>query len=117
MNMSSLADQLAPHTGSETIFRHPLFGKRYTEGVKHMADLVGAYWLIDLIFSHQISKKARATEFQVWRIVSAKGRATISMTDGNGGKPLIQQKTATDFPEGQLDLWYCNNTLYLPSEH
>ena len=119
MNMIELKSELASFTGSERFHCNPLCRKqRFTDGVLHMADQAGAYWLIDVIFSHQTSKAAQATEFQVWKIVSANGQATVTMTDGDTDTPIIQQSIpATDFPAGQLDLWYADNTLYLPSEH
>ena len=39
---------LAQFTGSERFYRHALVRDViYTEGVRYVADTVGAYWLID----------------------------------------------------------------------
>lgn len=45
----------------------------YTEGVKDMADACGAYWLIDLVISHQLTKSVRFEPFQVWQLKESKG--------------------------------------------
>lgn len=118
MDMSTLQAQLAPFTGSEHYYRHPLFGMVHTDGVQHMADAAGAHWLIDVIYSHQLAPTIRGMEFQVWSIVVADEKAVISVTDGDGAKPIIVQEVEyTDFPTGTLELWFSDKTLYLPSEH
>ena len=117
MDISTLKSELAHFTGSESLYRHPLFGKSFTEGVKHMADAIGGYWLIDLIFAHQLDKKVKATPFQVWKITSKNGRAAISLTDGDELPITDLELEFTTFPEGELSIWYAGNTLYLPSEH
>ena len=45
------------HNGSENFYRHILSGLIYTDGVKDLADGCQAYWLIDLIVSHQCEEK------------------------------------------------------------
>lgn len=56
---------LAKFCGTENYYKHWLPGFRFTDGVKGMADLCGAYWLIDLVVSHQRGK-LRLAEFQIW---------------------------------------------------
>lgn len=51
----NLNDELAQFTGTEHYYRHWM-GKNYTDGVKGMAEKYKAYWLIDVVFSHQNSK-------------------------------------------------------------
>ena len=117
MDISTLKSELAYFTGSELFYRHPLFDKLFTEGVKHMADAIGGYWLIGLIFAYQLDKKIKATPFQVWKITSKNGRAAISLTDGDELPITDLWLEFTTFPEGELSIWYTDNTLYLPSEH
>ena len=44
---------LSQFTGSEQLFDHWTRSLRYTDGVSHVAQHGGAYWLIDAIASYQ----------------------------------------------------------------
>ena len=67
-----------PHfTGTEEYhrMRYPWLRKDFllTDGAKYLADKAGliggtAYWLIDLIASHQTNKKVAAQGFQTWKL-------------------------------------------------
>jgi hypothetical protein len=113
---------LAQFTGTENYYFNPLFGRRnkYSDGVKYVAEVAGAYWLLDIVLSHQIDPKACAEEFQVWTLAKIHGTdgCTVTMTDGNSETPIIQQKVEfTDFPLDNFKMWRANEVLYLPSEH
>ncbi len=59
-------------SGTENWYHHPL-GIVYTDGIKFLADTCEAWWLVDLVASHQpaIRKKMRSDglrAFQVWRL-------------------------------------------------
>lgn len=73
----------------------------YTAGVKWMCDRAGAYWLVDLIASHQHDPLARAEEFQVWHLKVSQDRSAMAwMTDGNDETPIIAQKIEwTDYAD------------------
>lgn len=114
-----MLDTSGYHGGGDQ-YRHAMFRAfRYTEGVQYVAAHADAYWLMDAIFSHQITKAAQREEFQVWTLkVDGKCRATLTMTDGNFETPRIQQKIAfTDFPEPEIVLWLVDKCLMLPSEY
>lgn len=65
----SIASQLAQCTSSDNHYRHSLMRSfRYTDGIKTLAELAGAYWLIDLAASHQTNRKVRAEPFQLWTL-------------------------------------------------
>jgi hypothetical protein len=111
---------LAGFIGSETIYRHPLFQKLYTEGVQFVAERGGAYWLLDVIFSHQTDPKAKAEDFQVWTVKKTPaGGCTVIMTNGGTDEAIIRQDIEyTDFPLDDFQLYFeGNETLLLPSEH
>ena len=57
---ATIEQALAQHSGSLERFRH--WAKRiiYTPGVADMAAICGAYWLIDLVASHQVNPSVRA---------------------------------------------------------
>ena len=118
MNVKTLTkDDLRRFTGDDHVFRHPMLNKRYTEGVRHVAEAGGAYWLLDIVFSHQIDPKAKAEEFQVWRLKREGGGCIVWMTDGNSETPVIRQDVEfTDFPLDEIMFFYENDTLCLPAE-
>lgn len=109
-------DYLAQCNGADTVYRHLFNRFVFTEGVKFVADVAGAYWLIDAVASHQLNHRAvaQANGFQVWRLKHNKtgSGAVLTMDDGgqDGGeaKVLVRQRIPfTDFPKG------CEVVLYL----
>ena len=116
--MTNLLEELKQFTGSETIYRHPLFRKYvYTEGVQFLAEKAGAHWLIDYIFSNQMDEKITVEGFQTWNIkVKDDNSATIRVEDGNYNLVKEFQLEFTDFPLKEYTLWFSNNTLLLPGE-
>lgn len=102
---------LAGFYGSQTFTRHGLFRKLvYTEGVKYLAENAGAYWLLDLIASHQLDKKVARQEFQVWMLeLNEDGGALAYVTNGNTKRKIVSQEIPyTDFPKSlgpKFELW------------
>ena len=123
MSTKTLTENFLAHfPGSGEFYRHQL-GPLYTEGVQSMAELGGAYWLIDAIASYQPDKRIRQNPdlvaFQVWKLaVHEEGGATLTMR-GDSGQPVVitQEIEYTDFPLPEITLWVCNNTVMLPSEY
>ena len=111
---------LAQFTGTENYYRHALSrAYTYTDGVKYLAERAGAYWLIDVIVSHQHNLKVRAEEFQVWKLkLNKTGHgAMVTCEDGNGNRVTQQRIQFTDFPLREVDLWFTGNVVMLPSEY
>jgi hypothetical protein len=115
---------LDPHTlhqftGSETWYRH-WFVRRvlFTDGAKYVADQAGAYWLIDEIaFAQKNQPTVSTEEFQVWKLtVEPPSKGTLTCEDGNDRVVFSKQLDFTDFPEPGIELWFENDTIYLPSE-
>lgn len=81
-----------------------------TDGVKYLCEKAGAYWLMDVIASHQISMHVRREEFQVWKLTKLHTEKTpngamIRCTDGND-KQIVQQRIPyTDFPLEEFTLY------------
>jgi len=102
-------------TGTERYYRHWLKGIVYTDGVKFVAESVGAYWLVDLIASYQPLK----VEFQVWTLRQEGDHWCVECTDGNYLPVLKQDLPFTDFPEDLMpfEMWYQNGVIFLPSEN
>jgi hypothetical protein len=105
---------------TETWYRHAINRNvLYTEGVQFLAERGGAYWLLDAIAIIQPhNKRVAAEEFQVWKlVVRPDRRATLTCDDGNGNIVFTKEIEYTDFPLDEISLWFCNNVIYLPSEH
>lgn len=113
--------------GGDEKYVHFLRKLVYTEGVKYMADVGEAYWLIDAIMSHQIDPKiknnTRLRQFQLWELKvhpdDADFRsAVLTCREDTDEPPVIQQDiTLTDFPLDYIKLYVEGDTLMLPSEH
>jgi hypothetical protein len=117
----SLPHDLCMFTGSETKYRH-WFGRLvYTEGVKHLAEEVGAYWLTDAIASHQ-PRVPKDDRFQLWLLSVKGGAATLVCRRDTDTPDLVRQDIEwTDFPEtpeGEpFKLYVVDDCLMLPSEY
>lgn len=124
LTMAELQSRLSQYTGTEHWYSGaPLFPRfKYTDGVKAMAELAGAYWLIDLIFSHQITPRVRMEPFQIWTISAKRtrrglGRGMAEMKTDTNQPVLARQRFSTDFPEGEFKLYFIDGVLLLPSEY
>jgi hypothetical protein len=113
-------EALAQFTGSENWYRHGLVRDvLFTDGVKHVVDAGGAYWLIDEIALAQRYEKAVAgEEFQVWKLtVKDDQSAMLACDDGNGNIVYSKRIPFTDFPLEEIAFYFANKTLLLPSEY
>ena len=111
---------LAQFTGTQTWYRHALNRLvLYTEGAQHVAEVGGAYWLLDEIALAQRGTPAVTAEgFQVWRLtVNPDRTALLSCGDGNGTTVFEKTIPFTDFPLADIDLWFTDQTILLPSEY
>ncbi len=121
--------ELNQFTGSDTVYRHML-GIRYTEGVKHLAERCGAYWLITAIGSHFATKrKIRIEPFLIVRLeVVHRGERSGPMarltfhTDWDRSNPraypsiCTQRIEFTDMPLDLVELYLENRVLMLKRE-
>lgn len=118
VDIKTLTETLAQFSGSQQWFRHwMLQSHRYTEGVRYLAEAAGAYWLIDVIFSHQGTPSVAREEFQAWTLRREGEGCVVSATDGND-KVLAEQRVEfTDFPLSEITLYLTDRCLLLPSEY
>ena len=123
--VTEVNEYLANCNGCDTYYKHWMSRIVFSEGVKFVADKLGAYWLIDVVMSHQLNRKAiaAANGFQVWRLKLNKtgSGCVVTMDDGgqgDGAKVLIRQRIPfTDFPRGvDLVLYVENGCLMLKEE-
>ena len=123
----TLESDLAQFTGSENFYPHALNRNfRHTDGVNYLASKAGAFWLIDLIASHQMSRKVRAESFQLWTLTLTGQKNPMAVaecrTDTHAPVLARQEIEFTDFPLKSIKL-YCVDggdgqvVLMLPSEY
>lgn len=106
------------HNGSENFYRHNLSDLIYTDGVKDLAEGCQAYWLIDLIVSHQCQTHVKRESFQVWDLKrTLENEFSILATDGNHNKVTSQEISFSDFPYDLATIWLVDGCLMLPSEY
>ena len=123
LTIDELNQKLTGFTGTINWYRHWTNLLSYTDGVKTLAESVGAFWLIDAIASWQIKPKVAQCDFQVWTLtVKDDQTAALQMQEDTGLQPVVtQQLVYTDFPVGVFKLWVEGSgqerVLLLPSEH
>jgi len=123
LTIDELNQKLAGFTGTINWYRHWTNLLSYTDGVKTLAESVGAFWLIDAIASWQFKPKVDQCDFQVWTLtVKDDQTATLQMQEDTGLQTVVtQQLVYTDFPVGTFFLWVegagQERVLLLPSEH
>lgn len=110
---------LAQFTGTEHWYRHGLVRSvLYTDGVKHVADAGGAYWLIDEIaFAQRFDAAVAVQPFQVWKLTVRGSAAVLICEDGNGHKVSCKRIEYTDFPLPEISFYFTDSTILLPSEY
>jgi hypothetical protein len=111
---------LEQFTGTEQYYKH--VGILYTDGVKHLAEEAGAYWLIDAIASWQISPKVKRDsmlqQIQFWKLrVKPDNSAVLTCERDEDDIVLTQEIPYTDFPLESVTLYLTNRVLMLPSEY
>ena len=116
--MTNANEHFGSGNGSENFYQNKLSPIIYTDGVKDMAENCGAYWLIDLVISHQHSKPVRLEPFQVWQLKRQKDDVfLIVASDGNERQIANQQIPFSDFRYDMATLWLVNGCLMLPNEY
>ena len=89
-----------------------------TDGVKLMAEMCNAYWLLQDAFIWLHSDKLKGEEFIVFKLTLDEHSALLSIEDGNYNILAKQDIPFSDFPlqEGIIMYW-CDNVLMLPTEY
>jgi len=116
---TNLAADLRQFTGSEHWYRHALVpGITFTDGVHYLADKAECFWLLDKVATNQLRPEIRREEFQVWKLRVADDKtAMLTAEDGNGNEIHSEKLDWTDFPLSEIDLWFTDNVILLPSEY
>jgi hypothetical protein len=139
--MGEIENNLQRFTGTSCYYKGSL-GLKYTDGIKYLAESCRAFWLLDVIASHQgerVKGGGRLADeaFQLWTLtVHPEGKRPIGTVDGikapvmataeawsdtpskDGSRLLARQHIpVTDFPLESVKLYLTNGVLYLPSEN
>lgn len=109
---------LMQFTGTERYYRHQLSGYNYTDGVQYLAEKGKAYWLIDEIMLLMRFNKKLPHDFAVWKLIVADDKtAKLVCEEGNYKKLYTKKIGHTDFPLPEVEMFFENDVLILPSEH
>lgn len=105
-----LEAELAEFSGTQHYYRN-FTGLLYTDGISHLAEHAGCYWLIDLVGSYQ--SQLQDVPFQVWRIeVNKDHSAQVTMVEDTDRPVRIRQSIPfTDFPFPDFSFYCCVDEL------
>lgn len=118
LTIDQLQQELRGYIGTLNYYRHFTGFGRYTDGVQHLAERAGAYWLIDAIFSWQVYPRIKRVPFQLWTLKVKDREAVLEMREDTDKPTKVSQKIEyTDFPEGEIKLYFTDGVLLLPSEY
>ena len=109
---------LGQFIGTEHYYKY--WGITFTDGVKYLVEVGGAFWLLDIIVSYQIYRKIKKIPFQVWtlKVDVEKKTGVVTMKEDTGRPCLVTQKMEfTDFPLDEITMWLIDGVLILPSEY
>jgi len=118
---------LSQFTGSQSFYPFTLSNSVLTEGTAHVAEELGAYWLMEKIdrLVRGIAKSGKDVSLAVANLKPADDNgAYLTIEDGNYNKLIGTHVEYTDLDfdrvDGELTVWVSPNgqgfTLYLPSE-
>lgn len=124
ITITELEAELVNYYGTERYYKGgALFPNMvYTDGVNAMAKRVGAYWLVDLVFSYQNNENPAVVEapFQIWTLkVNADNTAVVTCKEDTNQPVLVEQEIEyTDFPvTDEFKLYFIDGVCLLPSEY
>lgn len=119
-NPSLTKAALRQFIGTEHWYRHwALRHILYTDGAKYVAEIAGAYWLLDEIaFAQKGNKLVAAEGFQLWKLsVRPDQTATLTCEDGNCNPIFTKALAYTDFPLDEIKFYFTDNVILLTSEY
>lgn len=111
--------KLCQFTGTAYWYRHHINRSiHYTDGVKYVAEVGEAYWLIDEIALIQNDARIAPQEFQHWTLtVNDDSTARLVCYGGNRNTVYEKDVAFTGFPLDTISFYLANNVLLLPSEY
>ena len=121
MHPSEIQATLPHFPSTEHYYQHSL-GMKYTDGVRFLAEQCRAFWLLDLLTSHQGAAKRNEhlREFQLWELtVDLDNKRGILTCREEEGFPATFALIIpyTDFPLGYIRLYIEGRVILLPAEY
>lgn len=122
--VNKIKTELQHFIGSETFYKIPLIGTKFTDGIKYLADAAECFWLVTdaSVIAKSLMNKSYFVTID-FRRLSEKEReesqceALINYSDGNGHIFETHKYHVTDFPLDELRLFFIDGTLMLPREY
>lgn len=112
---------LRQFTGTEQWYRHWIKTLIYTEGIKYVADTVGAYWFLDIVATEHVPLLKQNPLLEIILTVADDETAVITAGDGDTPPIWTRKLDYTDFPAGTWKFYLADsgdaNVLLLPSEY
>lgn len=110
-----IMQELNQFTGTTQYYKY--FSLKLTDGIKHFAEKLGAFWLIDIVLSYQ--HELKKIPFQLWEIeVNQDKSASVTVREDSDTKPLAEQKVQyTDFPLDNYSFYVIDGVVLLRSEY
>ena len=107
--------ELRQFTGTQNYYKN-FTGLVYTDGIKFLAEKMGAYWFIDLIGSYQY--KLKESSFQIWGIKKTGETSGFAYMkeDSNTKNIITQDLSYTDMPF-DYEVYVVDGVLMLKSEY
>ncbi len=119
-----LKEGLQHFHGSEVFFQIPLIRTRFTNGIKYLAETADCFWLVTdtSVIARSLMEKSYFITIDFKRLTKEEQEkfgceAIITYADGNDHIFEKHRYNVTDFPLGELRLYFIDNTLMLPSEY
>lgn len=105
MNKDQLLDELRNFYGTEHYYRH-MPGLIITDGVKFLADEAGAYWLLDVVWSH-MSSIPKSEGFAIVTLKKSGRSAVFQMQDDDPPESVYAKQDIgfTDFPLDEIKMY------------
>lgn len=115
LTFEALTELMNSHWGSERFFKHSFMRKLiYTEGIQHLCDVGGMYWLLNMVASYipKVTKEnaKNGDYFQIVRLtVNADSTATFDLRHDTDDAPFVKQDISfTDAPCGVYEMYLIN---------
>lgn len=95
---------------------------KYTDGVRELASLAGAYWLLELLELRIQAIYAKNPKLRDFALISVKsqncqGAVDILTDSGEENKEISYPLEYTDFPAGVFEMYLIDGVLLLKSEY
>ena len=112
--------ELAQFTGTENYYQY--HNMLLTDGTYYLSEKAGCFWLMDLIYSHNLENRWFGKEgFITCKLIVQDTSGDVVFDDGNGNILANQHIPFTDFPLDNIQLYIVRGdrqfVVMLPGEY